>query len=66
MPPSARKILDDLDIAGIESWNCRGITLRARMKVQALEQTNVKREFLLRLKQAFDQHAHPAAAQHAS
>jgi small conductance mechanosensitive channel len=48
------KILDDLDIAGIESWNDRGITLRARMKVRALEQSNVKREFLLRLKQAFD------------
>src|SRR5689334_11718732 len=48
------KILDDLDIAGIESWNDRGITLRARMKVRALEQSNVKREFLLRLKHAFD------------
>ena len=52
-----KKILDDLDIAGIESWNAAGITLRARMKVQALEQSHVKREFLLRLKQAFDHHA---------
>src|SRR5690349_922124 len=50
------KILADLDVAGIESWNDRGITLRARMKVQALEQAHVKREFLLRLKQAFDRH----------
>src|SRR6187455_2681572 len=48
------KILDDLDIAGIEAWNERGITLRARFKVRALEQSNVKREFLLRLKHAFD------------
>jgi small conductance mechanosensitive channel len=48
------KILDDLDIAGIESWNERGITLRARMKVRALEQSNVKREYLMRLKHAFD------------
>jgi small conductance mechanosensitive channel len=48
------KILDELDIAGIETWNDRGITLRARMKVRALEQSNVKREFLMRLKQAFD------------
>jgi len=47
-------ILDDLDIAGIETWNDRGITLRARFKVRALEQSNVKREYLLRLKQAFD------------
>src|SRR3954471_23521088 len=51
------KILDDLDIAGIETWNAAGITLRARMKVQALEQSQVRREFLLRLKQAFDHHA---------
>jgi len=48
------RILDDLEIAGIETWNERGITLRARLKVRALEQSNVKREFLLRLKQAFD------------
>jgi moderate conductance mechanosensitive channel len=50
------KILEDLDIAGIESWTAGGITLRARMKAQALEQSNVKREFLLRLKKAFDDH----------
>jgi moderate conductance mechanosensitive channel len=49
------KILDDLDIAGIESWNSSGITLRARLKVPAHEQANIKREFLLRLKHAFDQ-----------
>lgn len=48
------KILDDLDIAGIESWTSAGITLRARMKVRALEQSNVKREYLMRLKHAFD------------
>jgi small conductance mechanosensitive channel len=48
------KILDELDIAGIESWNDRGITLRARIKVRALEQSNVKREYLMRLKHAFD------------
>jgi small-conductance mechanosensitive channel len=48
------KILEDLDIAGVESWNERGITLRARFKVRALEQSNVKREYLLRLKHAFD------------
>jgi moderate conductance mechanosensitive channel len=53
----APKILEDLDIAGIESWDAAGIKLRARMKVHALEQANVKREFLLRLKQAFDRHS---------
>ena len=50
------KILEDLDIAGIESWTAAGITIRARMKVHALEQANVRREFLMRLKQAFDRH----------
>jgi len=55
-PVLGPKILDDLDIAGIESWTPGGITLRARLKVQALEQANVRREFLLRLKQAFDHH----------
>jgi moderate conductance mechanosensitive channel len=50
------KILEELDIAGIETWDATGITLRARIKVQALEQSNVKREFLLRLKQQFDEH----------
>ena len=50
------RILEDLDIAGIENWDASGITLRARLKVQALEQANVKREFLLRLKQQFDEH----------
>ncbi len=48
------RIMDDLDIAGIESWTASGITLRARIKVRALEQSNVKREYLLRLKHAFD------------
>src|SRR5690349_12499249 len=50
------KMLDDLDIAGIESWTANGITLRGRIKVRALEQSNVKREYLLRLKHAFDRH----------
>jgi len=48
------KILEDLDIAGIETWNDRGLTLRARIKVRALEQANVRREYLMRLKHAFD------------
>lgn len=47
-------ILDELEIAGIETWNERGITLRARIRVRALEQASVRREFLLRLKHAFD------------
>lgn len=48
------KMLEDLDIAGIEAWTASGITLRGRFKVRALEQSNVKREYLMRLKHAFD------------
>jgi moderate conductance mechanosensitive channel len=53
-PEFHAKILEDIDIAGIETWNDRGITLRGRFKVQALEQSNVRREYLMRLKHAFD------------
>jgi moderate conductance mechanosensitive channel len=49
------RILDDLDIAGVEGWDATGLTLRARLKVHALEQANVRRELLMRLKQQFDQ-----------
>ena len=48
------RILEDLEIAGIETWNDHGITLRARIKVRALEQPSVRREYLMRLKHAFD------------
>jgi small-conductance mechanosensitive channel len=48
------RILEDIEIAGIEAWTAAGITLRARMKTQALEQAAVRREYLLRLKKAFD------------
>jgi moderate conductance mechanosensitive channel len=53
-PEFKARILEDIDIAGIETWNDRGITLRGRFKVHALEQSNVKREYLMRLKHAFD------------
>lgn len=48
------KILGDLDIAGVESWNDSTVTLRARLKVIALAQWEVRREFLRRLKTEFD------------
>ena len=56
------KILEDLDIAGIEAWNDRGITLRARFKVRALEQANVKREYPDAAQTRVRQGGHPAAA----
>ena len=48
------RILEDLEIAGVDSWADSAIILRARFKVVALEQWSVKREFLRRLKYAFD------------
>lgn len=52
------KILDELDIAGVHSWDDSSITLRARLKVVALTQWEVKREFLRRLKAEFDMRGH--------
>lgn len=48
------RIREDLEIAGVERWENSAVVLRARMKVVPLEQWNVKREFLRRLKYAFD------------
>jgi small-conductance mechanosensitive channel len=55
-PAHAGRILDDLEIAGVERWADSSVILRARFRVVALEQWNVKREYLKRLKRAFDEH----------
>lgn len=52
--PTRSKILDDLDIAGVDQWADSAVMIRARLKVVALEQAFVRRTFLARLKQAFD------------
>ena len=48
------RILDDLEIAGVEQWADSSVMLRARFRVAALEQWTVRREYLKRLKRAFD------------
>lgn len=48
------KILDDLEIAGVERWADSAVQLRCRFRVRPLEQWAVRREFLRRLKHAFD------------
>ena len=50
------RILDDLEIAGVERWDDSAVVLRCRFKVLPLEQWNTRREFLRRLKRAFDDH----------
>lgn len=53
-PVQGSRILGDLEIAGIERWADSAVVIRARFKVAPLEQWNVRRELLRRLKQAFD------------
>lgn len=48
------KILDDLEVQGVQDWADSAVILRCRFKTIALEQWNVRRAFLGRLKQAFD------------
>lgn len=50
----ARRILDDLEVAGVERWDDSAVVIRARLRVAPLEQWTVRREFLRRLKIAFD------------
>jgi small-conductance mechanosensitive channel len=47
-------ILEDLELLGVENWAESSVVIRSRIKVQPLEQWRVRREFLRRLKQAFD------------
>jgi len=50
----ATKILEDIEIAGVQDWADSAVVLRSRFKVIPLEQWGVRREFLQRLKKAFD------------
>jgi moderate conductance mechanosensitive channel len=55
-PAHAPRILDDLEMAGVERWDDSAVVIRARIRVRPLEQWNVRREYLRRLKPAFDRH----------
>jgi small conductance mechanosensitive channel len=50
----APKLMDDLEIAGVERLDDSAVVLRCRFKVAPLEQWNVRREYLRRIKAAFD------------
>lgn len=50
------RILDDLEIAGVEQWADSALILRCRFKTVALQQWDVRRELLRRVKEAFDAH----------
>ncbi len=53
-PLHSARILDDLEVAGVERWADSAIVIRVRFRVAPLEQWTVRREFLRRLKIAFD------------
>ena len=53
-PVLGDRILGDLDVAGVDRWDDSAVILRCRFKVVPLEQWTVRREYLRRLKQAFD------------
>lgn len=54
-PGFADKILADLEIAGVETWADSSIVIRCRIRVAPAEQWAVRREYLRRLKEAFDE-----------
>ncbi len=50
------RVADELDILGVEKLDNSAVVLRAQLKVvPPVEQQNVKREYLKRIKQAFDE-----------
>lgn len=53
-PLFGTKIIDDIEIVGVDSWADSAVILRCRFKVAAIEQWGVRREYLRRLKCAFD------------
>ncbi|MGE5318996.1 MAG: mechanosensitive ion channel family protein [Hyphomicrobiaceae bacterium] len=53
-PAFSPRIVDDLEIAGVDQWGDSAVVIRCRFKVMPLEQWGVRREFLYRLKKAFD------------
>lgn len=53
-PEFSPRILQDLEVAGVNEWANSAIMIRARMRCQAQEQFAVRREYLKRLKKAFD------------
>ena len=55
-PDFQPKIMADLEMAGVDSWADSAVVIRCRFRTLPLEQWGVKREYLRRLKAAFDAH----------
>ncbi len=52
----AGRILGPFELAGVDRWDDSAVVVRGRFKVAPLEQWNVRREYLRRLKASFDRH----------
>lgn len=53
-PDYQLKITGDLEIAGVNSWGDSAVVIRCRYRTLPMEQWGVRREYLRRLKAAFD------------
>jgi small-conductance mechanosensitive channel len=53
-PAFVDRILGPVEIVGVERWADSAVILRCRFRVGPLQQWDVRRQFLRRLKQAFD------------
>lgn len=54
-PAFQDRILDPFEIVGVERWDDSAVVLRGRFRVAPLAQWTVRREYLRRLKQRFDE-----------
>ncbi|MCP2830373.1 hypothetical protein NK897_23950, partial [Salmonella enterica subsp. enterica serovar Typhimurium] len=48
------RMLGDLEMAGVDQWQESALIVRARIRVAAMAQWEVRREFLRRVKEAYD------------
>lgn len=55
-PAFATRILEPFELAGVERWADSAVVVRGRFRVAPLAQWDVRREYLRRLKSAFDRH----------
>jgi len=53
-PVFGPRILEDLEIAGVDELGDGKLTVRSRLKVRSLEQWSVRREFLRRLQELYE------------
>jgi small conductance mechanosensitive channel len=47
------KVLSDIEISGVDRLNESNLVIKARIKTQPMEHTNIKREYLRLMKQGF-------------